>query len=199
MPIISRLMLLMLTNKEILTLKKGKTLFCLFLILICFFVFFIHADVTKDVVFKFCTPYVNTEPENLVFYKYKVFGTEKSFQKNLYGYIEREKSFLKSKNEFIVVKINGKNSVDRKADYILIHEESIAELNAEIYIAKNFDFGNNSLPLKTLVVLLQKAVKTIFIIVYAIVFFIYFLNISRYFVVKKTNYGALSIKNLRNG
>ena len=189
----------MLNNREILTIKKGKTVVCLFLILICFFTYFIYADITKELAFRFCTPYVSTESDNLVFYNYKVFGTENSFEKNLSQYIAKEKNFLKSKNEFAVVKIKGGYSVERKADYIFISDERVPDLNVEIYIAKNFEIGNNSLPLKTVVLLLQKAVTTIICILFLIAFTVCFFKISRYILIKKTNRGALGIKIFHNG
>lgn len=189
----------MLNNKEILTLKKGKTVVCLFLILICFFAFTVYANSVKDFVYRICASYVNTEPDNLVFYKYKVFGTENSFKKNLSQYIGEEKNFLKSKNEFAVVKIKGGYSVERKADYILIKDDTVPDLNAEIYIAKNFDIGNNSLPLKTVVLLLQKALTTIVCVLFLIAFTVCFFKISRYLLIKKTNRGALGIKTFCKG
>lgn len=164
----------MLTDKKILTLKKGKTVFCLFLILLCFFAFTVYAKSGQNITYRICAPYVNINSENLVFYKYKVFGTEYSYKKYFTAYIEQEKSFLKSKDEFMVVKIKGERFVECKTDYILISEESIPELNAEFYIAKNIDFGNNSLPLKTVVGLLQKVIETIVIILFFIVFLVFF-------------------------
>lgn len=189
----------MLNNREILTIKKGKTVVCLFLILICFFTYFIYADITKELAFRFCTPYVSTESDNLVFYNYKVFGTENSFEKNLSQYIAKEKNFLKSKDEFIVVKIKGEYLVKHKADYILISEENVSDLNVEIYIAKNFDIGNNSLPLKTVVLLLQKIIKIIIYLLFTLAFSVCFFSFSRYFIIKKTNRGALGIKIFHNG
>lgn len=189
----------MLNNKDILTIKKGKTVVCLFLILLCFFTFTFYANTVKDFVYGICTPYVNTEPDNLVFYKYKVFGTENSFEKNLSQYIAKKKNFLKDKNEFIVVKIKGGYSVERKADYILIKDETVPDLNAEIYIAKNFDIGNNSLPLKTVVLLLQKAATAVVCFLFLSAFTVCFFQISRYFLIKKTNRAALGIKTFRKG
>lgn len=189
----------MLNNKEILTLKKGKTVFCLFLILICFFAFIEYANVVKDLAFNISAPYVNTEPKNLVFYKYKVFGTENSFNKNLFAYIEREKEFLKSKDEFIIVKIQGEYNVQRKGDYVLITDDTVPDLNAEIYIAKNFDIGNNSLPLKTVVVLLHRVLKVVICVLFFIVFSFCFYDISRYAVIKSTNCSLLCIKTFYKG
>ena len=189
----------MLNNKDILTIKKGKTTVCLFLILLCFFAFTVYANTVKDFVYGICTPYVNVEPENFVFYKYKVFGTETSFNKNILKYIEEEKNFLKSKNEFAVVKIKGEYSVKYKADYILISEDAVPDLNVEIYIAKNFDIGNNSLPLKTVVLLLQKVVKIVVYIVFAIAFSVCFICVSRYVIIKKVNRWVLGIKSFGNG
>ena len=189
----------MLNNKEFLILKKGKTVVCLFLFLLCFFAFIVYADVIKDVAFRISVPFVNTKPENLVFCEYKVFGTENSFDKNLFKYIEEEKNFLKSKDEFIVVKIKGEYLVKYKADYILISEENVPDLNVEIYIAKNFDIGNNSLPLKTVVLLLQKIIKIIIYLLFTLAFSVCFFSFSRYFIIKKTNHGGLGIKIFRNG
>ena len=189
----------MLHNKEFLTIKKGKTAVCLFFVLLCFFAFTVYANTVKDFVYGICTPYVNVEPENLVFYKYKVFGTETSFNKNLFKYVEEEKKFLKSKDEFCVVKIKGEYNMQRKADYILISEESVPDLNVEIYIAKNFDIGNNSLPLKTVVLLLQKVVKIVVYIVFAIAFSVCFIYVLRYVIIKRTKGSELGIKIFRNG
>lgn len=189
----------MLTNKEFLTLKKGKTVVCLFLFLLCFFVFIVYANVVRNIAFRISVSFVNTEPKNLVLCDYKVFGTENSFNKNLLAYIEEEKNFLKSKDEFTVVKIKGEYSVNRKADYILISEESVPELNVEIYVAKNFDFNNNSLPLKTVVILLQKIIKIVIYILFTIAFLVCFFSFSKYCVIKKTNRVALGIKNFQKG
>lgn len=97
------------------------------------------------------------------------------------------------------MKIKGEYSVKYKADYILISEDAVPDLNVEIYIAKNFDIGNNSLPLKTVVLLLQKVVKIVVYIVFAIAFSVCFICVSRYVIIKKANRWVLGIKTFRKG
>ena len=119
--------------------------------------------------------------------------------KKIFLNILRKKNFLKSKDEFTVVKIKGEYSVKYQADYILISEETVPDLNIEIYIAKNFDIGNNSLPLKTVVLLLQKIIKIVVYILFVIAVSVCFLSFSRYVFIKKANCGVLGIKTFRKG
>lgn len=174
----------MLSNREILTLKKGKITFCLFLLVLCCFAFVPHNEIVKNAVFRFSALHVNLNENNLVLYKYKVYGTENSFNKNSGVFIEEEINLLKSKDEFIVVKTRGEYAIEYKSDYIFISEETVPDLKVEIYIAKNIDFGNNSLPCKTIIILLQKALKIIILILYGIILLLCFINLSRYAIAK---------------
>lgn len=177
----------MLNNGETLIVKKGKTTVCLFLTLLCFFAFTVYANSVRNLSFYLAAPFVSVEAEKLVFCKYKAFGTEDSFDKYLTDYVEREKNLLKSKNEFIVVKIKGEYSVERKADYVLVREEGVPELNAEIYIAKNFDVAGDSLPCKTVVLLMQKAIKALLYTVFSAVFLYFYIQVGKFFLLKSTN------------
>lgn len=174
----------MLDNKEIKILRKGKSTVCLFLLLICFFVFIFFTNAIKNTVYGVSVPFISIKPENLVFCKYKVFGTEQSFKKNRSEYIENEIEFFKSKNEFIIVKIKGEYNVLYKADYILISENSVPDLNVEIYIAKNFDIKNNSLPLKTVLIFMQKTLTTVFYFLFLILCSLFLYRIFRYIALK---------------
>ena len=171
-------------NNKFKILKKGKVLFCLFLFFLCCFAFVPYNEIIRDAVFRFAVSHVNVNAENLVLYKYKVYGTEKTFNKSAFVFVEEEKNFLKSKNEFIVVKIAGEYSIEYKTDYILINEKTVPDLNVEIYIAQNIDFGNNSLPCKTVVLLLQRLLNILVFIFYAIMFLIFYINLCRYFLSK---------------
>lgn len=159
-------------------------MFCLFLFFLCCFAFVPHNEIIRDAVFRFAVSHVNVNVENLVLYKYQVYGTENSFNKNSGVFIEEEKNLLKSKDEFIVVKTRGEYAIEYKSDYIFISEETVPDLKVEIYIAKNIDFGNNSLPCKTIIILLQKALKIIILILYGIILLLCFINLSRYAIAK---------------
>ena len=172
----------MTNNKAITRLKKGKLQFCLFLIFICFFAFTFYANLISECVYDFAIAHVNTENKNLALYKYKVYGTENRFNEKALAFAENEVQFLKSKGEFAVVKIRGEYKEERRKDYVFISDESVPDLNIEIYIAQNIDIGNNSLPTRTIVVLLEDLLTKVIIVVYAIILLILLYKITRYFV-----------------
>ena len=176
----------MLSYKNILVLRKGKAVFCLFLIVLCFFGFTTNTKVVKDLVFSLSVRFLDTEENTLVFYKYKAFGTQNSFDKNSIDYIETEKDFLKSKDEFTVVKIRDESRVFYKRDYVIICDENVPELNVEIYIAKNIKIGAYSLPCKTTAFALQKILRILTFLIFVPCSVLLYAYIIRFLIFKKT-------------
>lgn len=129
--------------------KNNAIRFALRIFIIIFFIFFTVFGVTERFIYHTLLPFVNTDEENLVFLDYKVYGNERLLDKNCKKYISEKKGYLKEYDEFVVVKIKGSSRKIIKIDYIIFYDDSVPELNVEIYVAKNVDFGVNSLPLKT--------------------------------------------------
>lgn len=174
-------------NKKVLIIKNGKLRFCLLLIFICFFAFTFCADLTGEMVYRLCANHVNTESKNLVLLDYKVFDTENKFNEKALDYAESKVKFLKSKGEFAVVKVKGEYDIKDKGYYLLITEDDVPNLNVRIYIAKNIDIGNNSLPAVTVSTLLHEILEVVVLVIYSIVFLILLLKTARYFCVATAN------------
>ena len=130
--------------------------------------------IAKELGYRILVFYVNTETENLYFYDYKVYGTKKIFNAKFIDYVIKEKEILKDKNELTVVKINGENGVSVCGDFVLVRDVTVPELNVEIYIAKNIDFKNYSLPCKTVAVFAFNTLNLLIEIVYCVIFAAFF-------------------------
>lgn len=146
-------------NDFLSVIKKNKVTLSI-TVLLCVLYLFIPT-VAKELSYKTIVYFVNTDDANLFLYDYKVYGHQNVFDKKYADYVKKEKNYLKSKNEIAVVKIRGKNNKTVKWDYVLLSDENVPELNVEIYLAKNADFDNNSLPCKTVLVFLTDLLNTV--------------------------------------
>ena len=159
--------------KELIFKKEDKVIaVVLRSLIILFLISFVVFGVTERVVYRALLPFVNTDEENLVFLDYKVYGNERLLDKNYKKYISAKTKFLKTNDEFVVVKIKGARRKTIESDYIIIYDDSVPELNVEIYVAKNVDFGVNSLPLKTVYVcgIFDRVFNCLFIFISSIIF-----------------------------
>lgn len=163
---------------------KSKKVIIFFIVAFFLFVFLPHFNIANDISRSFVFNHVNTDSENLVLYGYKVYGTEEVFYKNYSSYAEKEALKLKIKNETTVVKINGEKLKKIETNYLLIADNSVPELNAEIYIAKNVDIFSLSLPCKTILVLLKSILYYLIITIYCLVFLICFIKYAKNIVKK---------------
>ena len=179
----------MINNKIVIRLKKGKLQFCLFLILICFFVFTFYADLVGKAVYVFCIRHVNIEQSNLALLASKTYETEQRFNEEVIDFAESKVRFLKSKGEFPIVKVKGEYGVEYRGDYVLVSDDTVPDRTVKVYLAKNIDIGNNSLPAVTISAMLRERLNDVVLALYYIIFLIMLYKITRC-VISATNNDA---------
>ena len=109
----------------------------------------------RNVVYRLLTPYLGTQEDNLVFFDYYVYGTERRFNEGLEKDIPKAKELLKLNNEGVVIKIEGEDDILSRGDYLLIRDHNVPEFNIEVYVAKNIFYRNMSIPFPTAVHFLE--------------------------------------------
>ena len=127
-----------------------------------------------DLSYRALTPYLGQEEENLVFFDYYAYGTERRFSKGLTEDVIQSTQKLKENREGAVVKVPGKKASIICENYILVYDENVPDLNIEIYVAKNVNFWAMSLPFPTVVSLVERYSQ---IIVFWIIVFLLFFDL----------------------
>ncbi len=150
---------------------KNTTIFICLLFCVLF-LFVPHRYAASELSQVIAARFVNTEDQKLVFFDYKAYGTKRVFNDKKNSYIAEKKDYLKSKNEIAVVKITGEHKIVVQWDYVVIYDESVPELNVEIYIAKNLDFYEYSVPCKTVLLFLSEIFYCIIVCIYCLAVFI---------------------------
>ena len=121
--------------------------------------FFLSA---RDISFCILTPFIDAEEKNLVLFDYYVYGTEQRFDEGMEKRVPQIKDKLKERNEAVIVKVPGNNVRRIYADYSVVFDQTVPELNIEIYVAKNVTFKNMSVPFVTAETLLERYLERFF-------------------------------------
>lgn len=94
----------------------------------------------------------DTNEDNLILLKYKVYATDEKFEKALDVDVRKEVDYYKEKQEILLVKIYGKEeNVYRKPDYVLQTDANCYQLNIEYYLVKNMTIFGNNIPCYTFI------------------------------------------------
>lgn len=118
-----------------------------------------------DEVYSFATSAADINENTLVMYDYKVYGTENRFNQGLDSDVLSQLSIFKERGEILLVKIYGEDeSLVYKEDYWLQTSGDVVELNIEYYIVPNFRIQNNSLPSRSILLLVKNVLVKIDVI-----------------------------------
>lgn len=131
-----------------------------------------------DEVYSFATSAADMNENTLVMYDYKVYGTENRFNQGLDSDVLSQLSIFKERGEILLVKIYGENeSLVYKEDYWLQTSSNVVELNIEYYIVPNIRIQNNSLPSRSILLLVKNVlvkidvIYTLLIILFSLLIF----------------------------
>lgn len=118
-----------------------------------------------DEVYSFATSAADINENTLVMYDYKVYGTENRFNQGLDSDVLSQLSTFKERGEILLVKIYGEDeNLVYKEDYWLQTSGDVVELNIEYYIVPNIRIQNNSLPSRSILLLVKDVLVKIDVI-----------------------------------
>ena len=107
---------------------------------------------SREELYSISVSMANVVDDELVLYDYKVYGTSSRFELGIEEDVSEVFAKFKEHDEALAVRIHGDNkNVEYNGLYWIITDPETIELNIEYYIIPNLKFGNNILPIRTIV------------------------------------------------
>ena len=127
-----------------------------------------------DDIYEFATATANVNEEEIVLYDYKVYSTNSRYEAGLENDVLEVLNKFKERGEALAIRVRGETKkIEYKDSYWIIYDPDAIELNIEYYIIPNFKVGNNVLPIRSAVGLvnnLTKKITIIYLCVFTIIF-----------------------------
>ena len=152
--------------------RKDKDRYFWLLFLLIVYLYSVFFNPAETIVYGVLTPHINIDPKETILYDYYVYGTPRRMREGYVTDVPDAISKLRERGEGIIIKVKGEPLQKRGYDYIYIQDESVPELNIEIYIAKNVEFSFGTFPFRTVKLFLENLIKNAMIYTFFCAFLI---------------------------
>lgn len=100
--------------------------------------------------------------DELISYDYKVYSTSARFEAGLENDVPEVLAKFEMRGEALAIRIYGDSkSIEFNGQYWIVKDPNAIELNIEYYIVPNFKVGNNELPIRSAVLIVDGLIKKI--------------------------------------